>query len=61
MAEWHLPPDYIVDNWTDELLELMIEKMVERKYGTDSPPKLNSEGELFAKAKNLVKVVKRGG
>jgi len=31
MTEWHLPPDYIVDHWTNELLELMITKMVERR------------------------------
>lgn len=31
MAEWHVTPDYIVNNWTDELLNLMIEKLVERK------------------------------
>ncbi len=31
MAEWHQPPDYIVNNWTDELLVLMIEKLVARK------------------------------
>ena len=26
-----MPPDYILGNWTDEMLELMIEKLVERK------------------------------
>ena len=31
LAEWHLPPDYILGNWTDEMLELMVEKLVERK------------------------------
>lgn len=31
MTEWHLPPDYIVNNWTDELFDLMVEKLVERK------------------------------
>ena len=31
LAEWHLPPDYIVANWTDEMLELMIGKLVQRK------------------------------
>lgn len=30
LAKWHLPPDYINDNWTDELLQLMIEKFMER-------------------------------
>lgn len=31
LAEWHLPPAYILNNWTDELLDLMIQKLVERK------------------------------
>ena len=31
MSEWHVTPDYIVNNWTDELLILMLEKLVERK------------------------------
>jgi len=31
MSEWHVTPDYIVNNWTDELLDLMLEKLVERK------------------------------
>lgn len=31
LAEWHLPPDYIADNWTDEMLQLMLGKLVERK------------------------------
>lgn len=31
MVEWHVTPDYIVANWTDELLDLMITKMVDRK------------------------------
>ena len=26
MSAWNLPPDYIVNNWTDELFALMIEK-----------------------------------
>jgi len=31
LTEWHITPDYIVNNWTDELLELMLEKLIERK------------------------------
>ena len=30
MSAWNLPPDYIVNHWTDELLELMIRKHSER-------------------------------
>ena len=31
LAEWGLPPDYIVNNWTEELLNLMTQKLAERK------------------------------
>lgn len=31
LSEWHITPDYIVNNWTDELLDLMLNKLVERK------------------------------
>ena len=31
MVEWHQSPDYIVNNWTDELFDLMCEKFIERK------------------------------
>jgi len=33
MSEWHLSPDYIVTHWTDELFDLMVEKLTERKKG----------------------------
>jgi len=65
LSEWHLPPDYIVNNWTDELLNLMINKLVERKQrlspvtqGEDSG-KVSDE-TLFACASNLIKVKKNG-
>ena len=29
--EWHLTPEYILNNWTDEELDLMLEKLTERK------------------------------
>ena len=31
LAEWHLPPDYIVTHWTDELFGLMAEALISRK------------------------------
>lgn len=31
MVEWHITPDYISNNWTDELFTLMCEKLAERK------------------------------
>ena len=58
MVEWHLPPDHIVTHWTHELLNLMIEKMVERKerMRTETPQsphngsgaKVISDAEMFA-------------
>lgn len=67
MAEWHLSPDYIVNNWTDELLNLMVEKLTERKQReVQAMRPLGSSGghrvsdkELFAQAGNLIKVVKK--
>lgn len=49
MAEWHTTPDYIVNNWTDELLNLMIEKLVERKEReTKKPPDPGVSVEMLA-------------
>ena len=31
MAEWHLTPEWVLDNWTNEELTLMVEKLAERK------------------------------
>ena len=31
LTEWHVTPDYVVANWTEELLELMLDKLIERK------------------------------
>ena len=66
MAEWHLSPEYIMNNWTDELLDLMIEKLTERKNRVKGVPTGDPGGHrvpasmLFAQASNLVKVVKKG-
>ena len=55
MVEWHVTPDYIVSNWTEELLHLMVEKLNERKKGerdaiTEARPDTSSkvsDTELF--------------
>jgi len=67
MAEWHLPPDHIVGNWTDELLNLMIEKMVERKQresdaisGKKTEEVSVSPEALGKISRGMIKVVKRG-
>lgn len=31
LAEWHIDPIVISDTWTDEMLQLMLEKLVDRK------------------------------
>ena len=62
MAEWHTTPDYIVKNWTDELLELMGEKLHERKQRErwalergDEPQQVPEEAFLQATS-NLIEV-----
>ena len=68
MAEWHLPPDYIVNNWTDELLDLMTEKLVERRERESNAMKGNktpkdhsvSSETLAARSRGMIKVVKKG-
>ena len=62
MIEWHLDPVYIVNNWTNELLSLMIEKMIERKKRESDAikkPEQVSDEMFFAQASNLIKVVKK--
>jgi len=31
LVEWHLTPEYIIDNWTDEKFDLMVSKLFDRK------------------------------
>jgi len=62
LAEWHLTPEYIINNWTDEKFNLMVEKLAERKARL-AGVKSNkvSDEELFAKAGNIIKVEKASG
>ncbi len=66
LAEWHLPPDYILNTWTEEKLEMMVEKLVERKKreaaamrGRHYEPETHkiSDSQLFAMAG--IKVIKQ--
>lgn len=69
LFEWHITPDYIINNWTDELLSLMTTKLVERKgkelkaiktpNALKTPNKV-SDIELFSMAKNVIKEKKSG-
>ncbi len=66
MTEWHVTPDYIVSNWTDELFGLMVDKLVERKAkelkATQPQGKqYDSFESLVARSGNLIKVVKKHG
>ena len=68
MTEWHVTPDYIVNNWTDEELELMCDKLVERKkqenelvqksQSASPDDRVVTDTELFRQLGNKVKVVK---
>ena len=61
MSEWHITPDYIVNNWTDELLNLMTEKLVERMNPKkeSAPDNTVSTETLAARSGGLIKVVKK--
>jgi len=43
MAEWHVTPDYMLNNWTDELFDLMVEKLIERKKREYQPEESKEE------------------
>jgi len=64
MSVWHIPPDYIVNNWTEELLNLMAEKLAKRKKREyeaikgRAPQNKVSDTQLFSIAKNVIKVKK---
>ena len=65
-----MTPEYIVDTWTREKLDLMVEKLNERKMrkvqaGGDSSgsrgrgDRMVSDSQLFQAAGGLIKVVKK--
>jgi len=58
-VEWHLTPEYVLNNWTDELLDLMIQKMVERKEREmkqfNEKDKTVSDEQLFGMLGNKIK------
>jgi len=68
LFEWHITPDYIVTNWTDELLLLMTDKLVERKNRetnalsrTDDTSQSVSPETLAAMSNGMIKVEKKHG
>jgi len=61
LSEWHITPDYIVNNWTEELLNLMLEKLVDRKKkeinaikGRDNAVSVET---LAAQSRGMIKVI----
>jgi hypothetical protein len=40
MSEWHVTPEYILDNWTDDMLKLMV-----RRLNTRLNPNKTSEDD----------------
>ena len=58
MSEWHVTPDYIVSHWTDELFDLMAEKLIERKKGKPIPTidKTVSTELLAARSHGMIEV-----
>jgi len=61
MAEWHVTPDYMLNNWTDELFDLMVEKLIERKKREYQPEESKEETPESLRAKvsrmgNMVEV-----
>jgi hypothetical protein len=71
MCEWHVTPDYIINNWSDEELNLMIKSMnkrLKKREGGKPPqskpvlgmvPNSNSEEAFFINARNLVKHIRK--
>ncbi len=48
MAEWHISPVTIAETWTDELLLVMIDNLIDRKEQYDKPKEAKvSDTELF--------------
>jgi len=66
MAEWHLPPDYIMSHWTEELFVLMVDKLILRKRKESEAISGHSSGrtipddQFFKEAGIKVKKVKHG-
>ena len=65
LTEWHIDPVYINANWTDEMLQVMLEKLVARKKRINDAMLGNqgddivSEETLLAQMGNKVQVTKQ--
>lgn len=45
LTEWHVTPDYISNNWSNELLAVMVEKLVERKRKVNQNVSMDSRND----------------
>ena len=64
MSEWHITPDYIVNNWTDELFSLMSEKLVNRKkreFDASRGRRTVSIDELAMTSGGAIRIEKKDG
>jgi len=68
MAEWGVTPDYIVNNWDEELLDLMVDRLNQRKQKEQEAMQGRSRNlgkttvsdtELFSQLGGAIKMEKR--
>ena len=68
MAEWGVTPDYIVNNWDEDLLDLMIDRLNQRKQREQEAIQgrsrnlgktMVSDTELFSQLGGAIKMEKR--
>ena len=68
MAEWGVTPDYIVNNWDEELLGLMVDRLNQRKQREQEALQgrsknlgrtMVSDTELFAQLGGAIKIERK--
>ena len=66
--EWGVTPDYIVNNWDEELLDLMVDRLNQRKQkeqeamqgrGRNLGKTMVSDTELFSQLGDAIRVEKK--
>ena len=68
MAEWGVTPDYIVNNWDEDLLDLMVDRLNQRKQREQEALQgrsknlgrtMVSDTELFTQLGDAIRVEKK--
>ena len=68
MVEWGVTPDYIVNNWDEDMLDLMIDRLNQRKQreqeamqgrGRNLGKTMVSDTELFAQLGQSIKIERK--